>query len=572
VLSRAPWQPDYALVAQRRQAAIILWRDDPRAVLGARQYYRTRPTEFVEDWCNTYDPRNATDPEKMATMPFVPFARQRELVQFMQDLMRYQASGLIEKSRDMGATWLSCAFSVWLWLFVPGVSVGWGSRKEMLVDKNGDPDSIFEKIRMLVRGLPPELLPVGFRYDKHSAHMRLVNPETDATITGEVGDNIGRGGRKSIYFKDESAHYEHPELIEAALMDNTNVQVDISSVNGLGNIFHRRREGGVDWVPGTAMERSRTYVFVMDWRDHPLKDQQWYAARKKKSTDEGLLHKFRQEVDRDYAASLEGVIILPEWVQAAVDADQVLGLEDDGGWCAALDVADGGLDLNALTTRKGIFIKSAEEWGERDTGTTTRRAVAGVRELGHVELQYDCVGVGSGVKAEWNRLKDDKLAPKAVHMVPWNAADEVKDKDRRLIPGDLSTPLNGDLFGNFKAQGWWHLARRFEKTFRAVRKAKGDPDQQDFTWQPDELICIRSADLPREVLLKLIKQLSQAVFTQSTKLKLIVDKAPEGTRSPNMADGVMMMFWPASSGVVRVGAEALNRLRAMPPRHPVRRY
>jgi hypothetical protein len=60
-----------------------------------------------------------------------------------------------------------------------------------------------------------------------------------STATGEAGDNIGRGGRTLGYFKDESAHYEHRDLIEAALGDNTNVQIDISSVNGLGNVFHR---------------------------------------------------------------------------------------------------------------------------------------------------------------------------------------------------------------------------------------------------------------------------------------------------------------------------------------------
>ena len=51
--------------------------------------------------------------------------------------------------------------------------------------------------------------------------MRIVNPQTGASITGESGDNIGRGGRKLCYFKDESAWYERPEKIEAALADNT---------------------------------------------------------------------------------------------------------------------------------------------------------------------------------------------------------------------------------------------------------------------------------------------------------------------------------------------------------------
>jgi phage terminase large subunit len=67
--------------------------------------------------------------------------------------------------------------------------------------------------------------------DKHMSYMRIVNPENGATITGEAGDNIGRGGRKTIYFKDESAHYERPDKIEASLSENTRVQMDISSAS-----------------------------------------------------------------------------------------------------------------------------------------------------------------------------------------------------------------------------------------------------------------------------------------------------------------------------------------------------
>src|SRR6476620_1402069 len=99
------------------------------------------------------------------------------------------------------------------------------------------------------------------------------------SITGESGDDIGRGGRTLIYFKDESAHYEHPESIEAALGDTTRVQIDISSVNGLGNVFHRKREAGVEWSPGYGVQKGKTNVFIKDWSDHPDKTQAWYRER-----------------------------------------------------------------------------------------------------------------------------------------------------------------------------------------------------------------------------------------------------------------------------------------------------
>ena len=120
------WPPDYTKVFQDRQKRLksILTSND--IAFGAIEYYRKHPKDFIEHWCMTYDPRKAgTDVPTM--MPFVMFPRQKELVQFLWECLKDQESGLIEKSRDMGATWICCAFSVWAWLFIPGVAVGWGS-------------------------------------------------------------------------------------------------------------------------------------------------------------------------------------------------------------------------------------------------------------------------------------------------------------------------------------------------------------------------------------------------------------------------------------------------------------
>ena len=47
--------------------------------------------------------------------------------------------GLVEKSRDMGVSWLCVATAIWMWTFHEGAVVGFGSRKEDYVDKLGDP-------------------------------------------------------------------------------------------------------------------------------------------------------------------------------------------------------------------------------------------------------------------------------------------------------------------------------------------------------------------------------------------------------------------------------------------------
>lgn len=543
VTGRTAWPPDYVEAFRWRQHQIRMHRERPALVPLAREYYRTRPVEFITDWCVTYDPRNAGSTVP-TTMPFIPFERQAEFVVFLHELVKGQSNGLVEKARDMGATWLSSAFSVWLWLFWPGASVGWGSRKESLVDKLGDPDSIFEKIRQIIRLLPEFFQPQGLNPKDHLTFMRCVNPENGATITGESGDNIGRGGRKLIYFKDESAHYARPELIEAALGDTTRVQVDISSVNGLGNVFQRKRDAGVEWPGakrtggewiGSPALVGKTNVFIMDWRDHPAKTQAWYDTRRQEYIDKGLSHVFSQEVDRDYAASVEGVIIPAAWVTAAIDAHKALGLEDDGRWFGGLDVADDGGDTNALSLRKGIFLKDLDEWGNADIGETARRALDRAGSIGQpLELEYDSIGIGAGVKAEGNRLAGERKLPKGVALVPWSAAAAVLNPDDHIIKGDRQSPINKDFYANLKAQAWWELRLRFERTYRAI-------NEPGFTYKRDELIVL-PADLPK--LQQLRKELSQATRDRDGKGRLVINKTPPGTKSPNLADSVVQAFWP----------------------------
>lgn len=529
---KVDWPPNYVEVWRKRSVRLIYLKTKRGALAEALVYYKDHPIEFIEDWCDTLDPRNAGT-QYQVNMPFVLFKRQRELVQFLFECVKDQEPGLVEKSRDMGATWVCCAFSVWLFLFWPGASVGWGSRKEILVDRLGDIDSIFEKMRMVMRNLPPEFHPVGFTED-NMTHMKFINPENGASITGEGGDNIGRGGRKLIYFKDESDHYERPERIEAALGDNTRVPIDISSVNGLGTIFSRKREAGADWSPNAVMPKGRLRVFVMDWRDHPAKTKQWFDERKNRAESEGLYHLFAQEVERNRSAAVVGTLIPSEWVRSAIDAHIKLDIRPTGRYVAALDVADGGGDSNALAIRRGILLTRVEEWGARDVGQTARRAVGACAGIVPLDLNYDSIGVGSGVKAETNRLDEEDLLPAGLRIVQWNAASSVLDPRQRIEPDDEDTPRNEDFYKNLKAQAWWELRRRFERTHRAVT-------EDNFSYDPDLLISLPSS-LP--LLRKLEKELSQAISAFNSSMKLMVDKSPEGTKSPNLADAVVMAFWP----------------------------
>lgn len=537
-LAHDEWPPDYRAVYAWRIETLARLRSSPQLVEDAKAYYSTRPAQFIMDWMDTYNPRKQTD----KWMPFVLFERQDDLIEFFEELRRTNENGLIEKCRDMGATWLACAYSVWTLLFVSDDATGWGSRKENLVDKLGDADSIFEKIRMLLQRLPDIFKPESMT----KAHMKLINKDNGASITGESGDNIGRGGRKSRYFKDEAAHYERPELIEAALGDNTDVQIDISSVNGLGNVFHRRREAGYEWSKGADIPPGVVRVFIMDWRHHPEKTQEWYDQRKARAEREGMQHIFAQEVDRNYSAAVDNTVIAYEWIDAAVDAHLKIPAlmaqaHEEGQWMAGLDVADEGTDRNALVLRQGIIARHAEEWGERDPGVTTRRMLAGLRErnMRGIDIQYDCIAIGSAVRSEYNRLVEmGAVDPAEFNMVPWHAGASIQQPFARVVPDDDQSPLNKDFFHNMKAQAWWSVRTRFYKTWRAIEHGE--------TYEYDELI---SLDGTMPLLNQLKKELAQPTRGQSAaSLKMLIEKKPSGTKSPNLADALVECYFPSLSG------------------------
>ena len=523
------WIADYKPEFMRRMALNARLNADADLRKKVNLHYQNNCIDWINDWAITFDPRN--EPPIPKLMPFILFPRQEEFVQFVLSCWRDKEDGLCEKSRDMGITWICSAISVWLWLYHQGSTVGWGSLLAHNIDDRGNPKSIFLKIRQIIANLPPWMRPAGYDERWHAPSMKIIHPSEKwaSTIIGEGGDNVGRGGRTSIYFKDESAHYERPDAIEAALSENTNVQIDFSSVNGTNNPFYRRRMAGEVWHPDKPSTPGLVRVFIFDWRDNPLKSVEWYEKRKAKFEREGLAHIFAQEVDRNYSASIERIIIPPDWVNAAIDAHKRLNFGHTGVKTAGQDVADDGSDKNALVIAHGVVARFADHWGG-DAGAAAQTAIPTCIEYGVNELYYDSIGVGAGFKNEVNHMK----IPKSLRVFPWSAGASPLDPEDNIIPGDSQSPTNEEQYGNLKAQSWFRLRARFYKTYRAVKFGE--------TYPHHELISLDST-MPRIHELK--NELSQAQYKKSElNGKTIVDKKPSGASSPNLADALVMCFNP----------------------------
>ena len=105
--------PDYRLLFARRMEMLVEMSRSLRTMQRLLLHYKHNPVDFICDWVSTVDPRNSGKPNMLVTMPFYLFERQRELILFLKACLDGDANGLVEKSRDIGATWACCAFAVW---------------------------------------------------------------------------------------------------------------------------------------------------------------------------------------------------------------------------------------------------------------------------------------------------------------------------------------------------------------------------------------------------------------------------------------------------------------------------
>ncbi|HUV09220.1 MAG TPA: hypothetical protein VMX75_15905, partial [Spirochaetia bacterium] len=369
---------------------------------------------WFNEWVWTFDPKRREE-NGTAYLPMVLWPKQEEFLDWLEERERTQTDGIAAKTRDVGFTWLCVGFAFHRWLFQSGFKAGFGSRVEDLVDQLGNPDSIFEKLRFLYSRLPGWMMPEGFIPKRHDHYMKLLNPQNGSIIAGEGGDNIGRGGRNTIYFIDEAAHLERPQRIEAALASNTNVRIDLSTPHGMGNPFHGK------WTSGNI---SR---FLMTWRDDPRKSHwklvrisdgevldsgpglsealeeipegciiryPWHEDEKARINDPVI---FAQEVDVDFSASIEGVLIPAKWVQAAVGLCRRVKLPVSAQAIAGFDIADGGECDTVLAIRRGPVVGPLLVRREEGTTDTANWGREQALKYGAKFLNYDAGGLGLGI-------------------------------------------------------------------------------------------------------------------------------------------------------------------------------
>jgi len=493
---------------------------------------------WIETWAWTFDPRLSEGKFR----PFLLFPVQVDYIDWLNLRYKNQEDGIVEKSRDMGFSWLSVAWATWKFLFEDGFTCVFGSNLIRNVDTLGNHKSLFEKIRMILRALPVWMLPKGFSKRAHlNTKLRIINPERNGIITGEGGHNIGRSDRASIVFIDEAAHVERAEEVEQALSQTTDCRIWGSTPKGSGNLFY------------TKVKSDQFPVFRFHWQQDPRKNRwilrnpdgsvfaeghgecsapagmvpfyPWYEDAKKRFTPLTVA----QEIDIDYAGSIDDVVFPSHWVQACVTISLTPGDYREAGLDVGGSGSDGAESVYTLVAMP-VALK-IKRWSGLSPVKTARRAIRYAREDQVHSFKWDHTGVGEGVSGE---IQDSATAEDVtfkMQMVKWGGKPS-----KRMWP---SGRRSNQMFMSAKAEDHWILRERMRKTYEHVLFLQGHPEGVEHPL--DELLSI-----PKDN--KLISQLSTIRFEERDNGKITIESKlkmkKRNVASPDIAESLIIACSP----------------------------
>ena len=230
----------------------------------------------------TYDPRKSP-----SDIPFILYDFQEKYVEKINDYIINEKSLLVEKSRDMGVTWMTLGVFLYRWMFFDENYLI-GSRKEDLVDKLGDIATLFERIRYMLSTMPKWLVPVCEIDFKNIKNYMKIFKKNQASITGEsTNSEFSRQGRYKAILLDEFASWEVAEQAWTASGDTAPCKLVVSTPQGKHNTFARVRQSG------------KIEVETLLWKLHPDKTDAWYEKQKRERSDKDIA----QELDINYTIS-----------------------------------------------------------------------------------------------------------------------------------------------------------------------------------------------------------------------------------------------------------------------------
>lgn len=190
--------------------------------------------------------------------PFISWDFQDPAIAWVLDHLERQRDGIIEKSRELGASWLILIVFDWLCLFHNWKTFTAISHTEEAVDKKDRKASLFWKVKFIHDFLPAWMGRV--RKIKNSFHYEDTKSSFDGVATTSRS-NVG--GRDTGLLLDEFGKQQAAPEIWSNTAD-TGPRIVVSTHYGIGTKFF-------DLCQSESIDK-----FVMHWSQHPDKKKGLY--------------------------------------------------------------------------------------------------------------------------------------------------------------------------------------------------------------------------------------------------------------------------------------------------------
>lgn len=262
---------------------------------------------FINTHCITLNP----DAEP-AEVEFALYGYQAGLIRRLFDALCGRRFIHLDKSRQMGVSWLVQAFKLYCLLFVQNFSSLTLSRKANDVDDGGENstvDSLFGRVRFMCRRLPGWM---QARAGVNFTSLRITaacNP--GAYLVGEgANPEAARHGSYMFGDWDEMARTPFARTVRAGWRRSVRAGIYLSTPKGKNNEFARLKKTVADGLEHVSLH----------WRLHPVygegayRDEDgrwrspWYDTETQDMTDEEVA----SELDISYEGSAAG-LIYREW-------------------------------------------------------------------------------------------------------------------------------------------------------------------------------------------------------------------------------------------------------------------
>jgi hypothetical protein len=191
---------------------------------------------------------------------------------------------VILKARQLGISWLVCAYTLWLCFFQEG-------RVALLFSQGQlEANELLRRIKAIYDRLPEWMKAAGpMLITSNTTQLAWSNGSSIQSLPAT--EKAGRSFTASLVVMDEFAFMSWGEMLYSALkptIDGGGQLIILSTANGIGTLFHQL------WKDAVAGVSNFTAVFL-PWWSRPSRNQVWYEGLAKDAATPLQIQIIRQE-------------------------------------------------------------------------------------------------------------------------------------------------------------------------------------------------------------------------------------------------------------------------------------